>query len=136
MYNVKNNVRFACDGYKQEKGRMYVIMAWEGIKHTKEFYKRYGIDYGNPVYNILRTDRKLYELGITSKPDVKFPYVRLDFYGSTTQHGCVHGVLTNAYVLGYHFPLHHRPSDQWVEYWKEKIAVAENYIDQYVHRRR
>ena len=129
LYNLKNQIRFACDGYKREKAHVYIVMAEKGIKILKEFYQEYGMIYDNPVYNLLRTDWELYELGITPKRNVKFPYEKLDY---SAQHSCFHGILTNAYLLGYYYPLHDKPSSQWIEYFKEKVEAAKTYINKHI----
>jgi len=126
IYNVKNKIEYACDGYKKEKDHMYVVMSEIGKKHLKELYQKFGINYYTPVYDILRTDWKLYELGITPKKNVKFPYELLSY---SAQHSCYHGILTNAYLVGYYYPLHSSGSEQWVEYVKGKIDLAKKYID-------
>ena len=125
IYNIRNGIHFACDGYKQEKRHVYVVMSREGIEILKRLYQKFGIEYFNPVYNILRTDWELYDLGIYPKRNVKFPYEKLTY---EAQHSCYHGILTNAYILGYYYSLYHRPSDKWTEYFKEKVRMAESYI--------
>ena len=126
IYNLKNKINSACDGYKKEKEHIYVPMSKEGIVYTKELYAKYGIDYLNPVYNITRTDWELFDLGITSKRNAKFPHHQLE---PSYEPICAHGVLTNAYVMAYYYPLYHKRDDRWVEYYKEKITVAGRYID-------
>lgn len=133
IYNLKNQIRFTCDGYKQEKAHVYIVMAKEGIELLKEFYREFGTNYDNPVYNILRTDWQLHELGITPKRNVKFPYEKLDY---TAQHSCSHGILTNAYLLGYYYPLHHGPSSRWTKYFKEKVEAAKIYINNHINKNR
>lgn len=133
IYNVENNIGFACDGYKREKEHVYVFMEKEGMKYTKEFYQGYGIGYLNPVYDMVRTDWELYDLGIIPKRNVKFPHHRLDI---VTEPNCWQGILTNAYILGYHYPLNHRRDDRWVEYYKEKILIAKRYINNYLSKKR
>ena len=130
IYNLKNNIHFTCDGYKEEKKHVYVIMSKQGKKLLKEFYGKYGMNYDNPIYDILRTDWELYDLGITPKRNVKFPYEKLEY---TAQHSCFHGILTNAYILGYFYPLHRGiNSSKWIEYLKEKLETAKKYIEENV----
>jgi len=131
IYNLRNNVVLACDGYKREKEHIYVIMSKEGRELVKELYKKYGIDYNNPVYNIPRTDWELYDLGITQRRDVKFPHEHLHY---ESQHSCFHGILTNAYLLGYYYPLHREADSRWMEYFREKVKAAERYVDDYISK--
>lgn len=126
IYNLENKISSACDGYKKEKEHIYVPMSKEGIVYTKELYAKYGIDYLNPVYNITRTDWELFDLGITSKRDAKFPYHGLE---ADYEPNCSQGVLTNAYISAYYYPLYHKRGDRWVEYYKEKTMVAGRHID-------
>ena len=132
IYNLENNLGFARDGYKKEKEHIYIIMAREGIELIKVLYREYGIDYDNPVYDVLRTDWELYDLGITPRRNVKFPRERLNY---EAQHSCYHGILTNAYLVGYYYPLHREASGRWIEYFKEKVKVAKNYIDDYLSKK-
>ncbi|MEM3443240.1 MAG: 7-cyano-7-deazaguanine synthase [Candidatus Bathyarchaeia archaeon] len=129
IYDVQNGVGFACDGYKKEKQHVYIVMSQKGIDLLKAFYAKYGIKYENPIYDVFRTDWVLYDKGITPKRDVKFPYERLSY---EAQHSCFHGILTNAYILGYHYPLHLDRSNRWLEYFKRKLELAEDYIDKRV----
>ncbi|UCD13220.1 MAG: hypothetical protein JSW60_06590 [Thermoplasmatales archaeon] len=127
MYNIKNDIHFAFDGYKREKQHLYVFMTEEGIKETKEFYKEFKIEYDNPVYDIVRTDWELFDMGISPKKNVKFPSERLDF---STQHHCHDGIVTNAYLMGYFIPLYGQEASikMSINYWKEKIKVMKSYI--------
>lgn len=131
IYGLKHGIKYACDGYKREKEHVYIVMSQEGIKLLKKFYSKYGIEYDNPVHNILRTDWALYNLGVTTTRNVKFPYERLKYQ---SQHSCFHGILTNAYVLGYYYPLHLDRSNRCLEYFKKKLELAEAYIDEQVER--
>ncbi len=127
LYNIENNIHFACDGYKREKRHLYIFMAEEGIKETRKFYKEYHIDYKNPVYNIVRTDWKLFEMGITPKKNVKFPHELVDY---STQHHCKTGTIVNAYLMGYFFPLYGQEASARIsiKYWREKIEISKRYI--------
>jgi hypothetical protein len=129
VYDVQNDIGFACDGYKREKERVYIVMSQKGIGLLKGFYSKYGIQYENPIYDVFRTDWVLYDLGITSKRDVKFPYERLSY---EAQHSCFHGILTNAYIFGYHYPLHLDGDNCWLEYFKKKLGLAEDYVNKRV----
>lgn len=129
MYNLQNSVPYAYDGYKEEKEHVYVVMSKDGRGILKKFYKDYGITYGNPVLNILRTDWELYKLGITPRKNVKFPYEHLDY---EAQHSCYQGLLTNLYILGYYYNLYHKTNTRWIEYLKEKVEMAKNYINDFL----
>lgn len=126
LYNLENDIHFACDGYKEEKRHVYFIMSEEGLALLKNFYDEYKICYENPVYTILRTDWILYDLGIIPKKNVKFPHEKLKY---TTQHSCYHGILTNAYILGYYYPLYKTSNKAWAIYFKEKLGQAREYIN-------
>jgi len=131
LYNLENNVGFACDGYKKEKKHMYIVMAREGIELIRGLYGEYGINYDNPVYDVLRTDWELYDLGVTPRRNIKFPHEHLHY---EAQHSCFHGILTNAYLLGYYYPLHRGASSQWMDYFTEEVKLAKSYIDGYASK--
>lgn len=124
-YDVSNKIGYACDGYKTEKKHVYIVMAQDGVDLLRSLYSKYGVKYENPVYDILRTDWVLYDLGITPKKDVKFPFERLSYQ---SQHSCFHGILTNAYILGYYYSMHFDTSERWMGYFKEKLKLAEKYL--------
>ncbi|MFX1392839.1 MAG: hypothetical protein ACFFAH_04610 [Promethearchaeota archaeon] len=130
IYCLKNSIYYVCDGYKREKKHIYAFMAKEGINETKKFYKKFNIEYANPVYDIVRTDWELFEMGITQKKNVKFPYERLDF---STQHHCHNGTLVNAYLMGYYMPIfgQRKNLEISIDYWKEKIEFLINYIKKF-----
>jgi len=131
LYSLENGIRFACDGYKREKAHVYIVMAQEGQRLLTNLYKEYGISYFSPVYGKLRTDWELHDLGITPKRNIKFPYEKLDY---EAQHSCFHGILTNAYLLGYYYQLHDSPSRRWIDYFSEKVEAARTYIQKHVDR--
>jgi hypothetical protein len=134
LYNIENNIHFACDGYKREKRHLYIFMAEEGIKETRKFYNEYHIDYKNPVYNIVRTDWKLFEMGITPKKNVKFPHELVD---PSTQHHCKTGIIVNAYLMGYFFPLYGQEASDRIsiKYWREKIEISKRYIREHFNNK-
>ena len=101
IYDIENGVRVAADGYKREKSHIYITMADKGVAETKKFFAEYGIEYMNPVYDIVRTDWELYDLGITNKRDVKWPHETVKF---STQAMCSGGFVINAHLMGYALP--------------------------------
>ncbi len=123
LYNIKNNIQYTCDGYKREKKHLYIFMAEDGIKEITNFYKAFSIGYFNPVYDIVRTDWRLYEMGITQKKNVKFPHEVLNF---STQHHCPTGIIVNAYLMGYFIPVHGQESSakNSLKYLNEKIELC------------
>ena len=127
LYNIKNNIHFTCDGYKREKNHLYAFMSEEGIKELNKIYYEYNIDYRNPVYDIVRTDWELFEIGITHKKNVKFPHEILDF---STQHHCPNGIIVNAYLMGYFLPMYGQETSARIslEYWGEKLKKSREII--------
>lgn len=127
IYALENNVGIACAGYKQEKAPVWFFMSEKGIKEIESLYEEYGLRLLNPVYHIVRTDWALFDLGITSKRDVKFPYEKIDF---SAQHSCRNGILVNAYIQGYYIPLLGRKANESIatQYFREKTKIAKNYI--------
>jgi len=125
LHDLGNNISFTRDGYKLEKEHVNAFMSKEGIRQIKMLYEKHKMNYDNPVYDIPRTDWVLFDMGITPKRDVKWPHERYEY---STQHLCPHGDLYYAYMIGYHYPLYHRVPYGWMEYHREKIAMAEKYI--------
>jgi hypothetical protein len=102
-------------------------MSEPGIVETGRLYKRFGIEYSTPVYDIKRTDWRLFEMGLTDRRDVKFPDRDIAF---KTQHHCPAGTLVNAYLLGYCIPLYSegKVRETGLGYWRDKIPLAEFII--------
>ena len=75
---------------------MYIYSWIKIIEEIKNLYKKFSIDYCSPVYDIVRTDWELYDMGITSKRNVKFPKELLNY---SIQHHCLNGIVVNAYLL-------------------------------------
>lgn len=127
IYNIKNKIRFTCDGYKAEKEHIYSFMSKDGIKEIRKFYSNFGLEYQNPVYNIIRTDWVLYEMGITTNKNVKFPNEGLNF---STQHHCHNGILVNAFLMGYYNPMYGNETAREISinYWREKVELSKQII--------
>jgi hypothetical protein len=126
-YNLKNGIAQACTGYKREKAHVFFNMSEKGIKQIGSLYENYGMRLLNPVYDIVRTDWQLFDMGITAKRNVKFPYEKIDF---STQHGCRNGIVVNAYLQGYYLPLFGRKNNEALasEYLREKMESAKKII--------
>jgi len=135
LYNIENDIHFVRDGYKREKRHIYTCMTEEGIEELRKFYREYGIDHQSPVYNIVRTDWMLFEMGISPQKNVKFPHEWGD--GSGIQQDCAAGALTNMALMGCLLPLHGRDVSKRVQlkYWKEKIEMAKVYINTFSTKR-
>lgn len=130
IHGLNNGVSNACDGYKREKHHIYPFMSEVGIAETGRLYRRFGMGYSTPVYDIKRTDWRLFDMGLTDRRDVKFPDRDIAF---KTQHHCPAGTLVNAYLLGYCIPRYgeKRVLATGLGYWREKITSAESIIKQH-----
>ena len=127
---LKNGIDFACDGERYEDPPIWAEQMKPILERVKKLYKAFGVMYENPVYDVVRTDEKLFELGVTKERDVKLerfadrdirhsqhPHLRW----KSTQPDC-HGGIVGVLYLSCHFvPL-------WGQTINEKIAAK--YYDQ------
>jgi 7-cyano-7-deazaguanine synthase in queuosine biosynthesis len=134
IYNLENNIRYAADGANQESMHRLPAQMKGVIAKFKEFYNEYGIIYDNPVYNEVRTDWKVYQLGLTNKRNTKFPH---EYIFHETGPTCYNGSLHNIYVIFYYLPFHGKKAheENSIRYCKEKRDVARAWIEDYFRKR-
>lgn len=129
-YCLKNNINFTYDGERYEDPAIWAEQMKPVLERVKKLYKDYGIRYENPVYNVDRTDHKLFELGLTRERNVKLegfahrdiaqpkhPHLRW----KATQTGCHGGIIGCLFLSCCFIPL-------WGQKANEKIAVK--YYDE------
>jgi hypothetical protein len=93
-YCQDRGIAAAADGAHPGGARLFPEQLPEGIQVLRDFYRRHGIDYQNPVYEVERPDFQLYEKGVTAKRNTKDEHI---YYSN--QFACHVGLL--AYV--HHF---------------------------------
>jgi len=71
-YNLEDHIKYFVDGANKESGVTLPAQMEEGILIFKNLYSKYNIDYYNPVYNEVRTDKVCYELGLSNKKEKNF----------------------------------------------------------------
>lgn len=119
IYNVKGCIGFTSDGINKIG---FDLSQYEWlIPITKNFCMEYGIDYGNPIYNIDGPDLKLLEMGITSdEPQI--------FYRNKPE--CGGGHFHNIYLRCYYLYRYGREAYEKVsiEWSERKIELYNRYI--------
>lgn len=147
IYDIENNIHFTCDGERYEKPPLWAELMPEVLQMVRDLYKEYSITYENPVYNIKRTDWKLFELGITSEKNVKLdsfsrvvkgysrdPWKR---WHATQQH-CSGGIVGALFLSCYFVPLYGQKVNEkiGIEYYKDKIDVCRKHIENYLRNKK
>jgi len=139
IYDIENDIHFTCDGERYEKTPIWAEQMEPVLEMVRGFYKEYGIIYENPVYRIVRTDWKLFELGITEEKDVKLEGYAYDERGFSedprghwkrTQPNCHGGVIGAMYLSCYFLPLYGQEANEKIaiEYYTEKINLCREYL--------
>ncbi len=138
VYNLKTGVRYIYDGQQREK-EMWPMQMEAIIDLMKDFFAEYGIVYDCPSYDVKRTDKVLFEKGITKESDVKFrailkksPSESMEFSSEHShQPSCCGGVIGNIVLVGYFIPIwgQKRHEMRSVKYYKQKLGLLRSLID-------
>ena len=134
IYNLENNIHYTADGANQESSFTLPAQMIGVIKLLKKFYRKFGINYDNPIYTEGRTDWKLYKLGITNKKNKKFPdeYIFHET-GPSCYNGSIHNIFIRFYYLQYYGKDMHKKNS--IRYFKDKISVANAWIEDYFKKK-
>ncbi len=100
MYCREHGIRFAAVGSNAELSEHSPEQFKPVLELYRQLYARYGIDYSNPVFDIERSDHRLYDMGITPKRDYKSEKL-----SHTNQHSCAAGFMLYGFTLGVGLPL-------------------------------
>lgn len=146
IYCLKNHIHTVCDGERYEDPPIWAEQMKQILNMVRNFYKEYGINYENPVYEIDRTDWKLYEMGITKEKDVKLEGFA-NSKGETTENpnilwkksqpNCHGGIIGAIYLTCYFLPRFGQEENERkaVEYYEEKIKYCKSIISDQVDRK-
>lgn len=100
MYCHEHGIRYAADGSNAELSEHSPEQFKPVLSLYRQLYARYGIEYSNPVFDIERSDHRLYDMGITPKRDYKSEKL-----SHTNQHSCAAGFMLYGFTLGVGLPL-------------------------------
>lgn len=100
LYCHEHGIRFAADGSNVELSELFPEQMPSVLELYRQLYARFGIAYSNPVFNVNRSDFKLFDRGVTPKRDYKTEHVVY-----SNQHSCAAGVMLYGYTLGVSLPL-------------------------------
>ncbi len=107
QYNMEHNIRYVADGSNIEMSELFPEQMPRVLAIYAELYHRFGMRHSTPVYDVRRTDHRLFELGVTKKKDYKS-----QVFVYTNQHSCFAGTLLHSYALGVSVPLFGWSSDE------------------------
>ena len=129
-YNLGDHIKYFVDGANKESGVTLPTQMEEGILIFKNLYSKYNIDYYNPIYNEVRTDKICYELGLSNKKEKKFPQ---EYIFHETDPSCWNGSLHNIYVRYYFIPKFgiKKHKENAKKYINDKLLIAEEWINRY-----
>ena len=114
LYCRDKGARYAADGSNSELSDLFPEQMIPVLDLYRQLYLRYGIVYENPVFDVARSDHRLFERGVTPKRDYKTEHVVY-----SNQHSCAAGVMLYGYTLGVALPLLGKSANK---------DVAEHYI--------
>jgi hypothetical protein len=114
LYCHAHGIRYAADGSNAELSELFPEQMRPVLDLYRRLYAHYGIEYTNPVFDVNRSDHRLYDRGVTPKRDYKTEHVVY-----TNQHSCAAGVMLYGFTLGVGIPLLGKSA---------KKDVAEQYI--------
>lgn len=115
LYCLELGIRYSADGSNAELSELFPEQMPPVLALYRQLYAHYGIEYSNPVFNINRSDHRLFERGVTEKRDYKTEHVVY-----SNQHSCMAGVMLYGFTLGVGVPLLGKSA---------KKDVAERYIE-------
>ena len=125
-YCIDNKISLACDGSNRSGSILIPDQNQEVITVIKSLYRKHGITYLLPVYNVYRSDWECFQMRITDKVHLKTESL---FYSSQPSCGFI-GLDMHLYVLGYYIPrfgLDHYIKAA-VKYHEEKLPILSSYI--------
>jgi hypothetical protein len=93
-YCIRWEIPVVADGAHPGGASLFPEQLNEGIRVLQAFYRRYHIDYKNPVYGVDRPDFEIFKQGITGKKNTKDEHL---YYSN--QFACHVGLL--AYIYHY-----------------------------------
>ena len=107
LYCHEHGIRYAADGSNAELSELFPEQMVPVLRQYRDLYARYGIQYENPVFEVARSDHRLYERGVTPKRDYKTEHVVY-----SNQHSCVAGLMLYGYTLAVGVPILGRSADK------------------------
>jgi len=124
-YCLVNNISFAASGSNKDAGDLISDQMVKVSELLEEFFKKQGITFMTPVYDVDRSDWELFDLGFTKERDTKARAARS---ANTQQAYCENSFPYMIYAKGYHVPRYGQKSleDTSVKWYEEKTA---QYID-------
>src|SRR5262245_11027889 len=107
LYCHEHGIRYAADGSNAELSELFPEQMVPVLQKYRGLYARYGIHYENPVFDVERSDHRLFERGVTPKRDYKTEHVVY-----SNQHSCVAGLMLYGYTLAVGVPILGRSADK------------------------
>lgn len=145
IHCLKNNIDLVWDGERDEDPPIWAEQMKPILERVKKLYKNYGVMYENPVYEVDRTDNKLFELGVTKERNVKLegfadrgiphpkhPHMRW----KSTQPDCHGGIIGVLYLSCHFVPLRGQKANEKiaVKYYDQKIPLCRECIEKYLQK--
>jgi len=132
IYNIDYRVKYAASGANRDAAPFFAEQMPKVSELIKELYLKYDKIYFTPVFNILRTDHELYNLGLSEEKDKKFPNPDFD----EGQASCDFGLTHHIFAQGYFIPFYGH--DKLVEisynFVNEKIKYFEDFKNKYLEK--
>lgn len=126
-YCLENNLSFAASGANKDGRDLISDQMVRVSEILEDFFRRQGITYLTPVYDVDRSDWELFDYGITEERDTKARAARS---ANTRQAYCENSFPYTIYAKGYHVLRYGQKSleNTSVRWYKEKIAQYEERV--------
>ncbi len=109
QYCHQHGIHYAADGSNSELSELFPEQMSPVLALYRKLYEQYGIEYTNPVFDVGRSDHRLFERGVTPKRDYKTEHVVY-----SNQHSCAAGVMLYGFTLGVELPILGRSANKEV----------------------
>jgi len=127
-YNLEHGINATYDGANFESEPYFVDQTRPYIEVMKKFYKKYGMRYDCPVYNIPETDKETEKYGLIKTKDTKSEH-----FVFSTQHTCMSGVYVHLHSRFYYHPFRGKKRAERLaeKFLEETLEKFNNHFPEY-----
>lgn len=124
LYNLQNGIAHTFDGARRETDWYPAQMA--SVKEQMRLlYADFGLVLDSPVYEMVRTDEMIHEMGIADARTLKSEFLLYE-----TQPSCIFGSVAHIYTRLFYGPFfgYKTREQDALEYFQQKRPIVEEYV--------